>query len=170
MLMNLGNVGKNTVKLNSFDLRSLRLFHKSTKIKINSLIKFNKQPYKQIKFFNLKKQSLKSKSLFGGCLLSIGFGIHYNVNTNIFQIDLKNKISEILQSCLRIFFKIVDCEERRDDEEKKNRTASYEQTIGDDKKASGGLKEEAPFDWNEFFKLLYKEKYYFLFACIVSSF
>jgi hypothetical protein len=64
----------------------------------------------------------------------------------------------------------VDCEERKDDEEKKNRTASYEQTIGEDKKATDGFKEEAPFDWNEFFKLLYKEKYYFLFACIVSSF
>ena len=38
-----------------------------------------------------------------------------------------------------------------------------EETIGNDNDA----KKEPNFDWNEFFKLIYQEKYYFLAAVVV---
>ena len=58
----------------------------------------------------------------------------------------------------------------------RNRTAHYEKTIGgeaagdsnSEAETSPKKKDEAAFDWREFMRLIYQEKFYFLAAIAVS--
>lgn len=98
---------------------------------------------------------------FSGLVVTAGIGyVAWNKFENYQQIEfLKKKIKEFLDSIQKSF--IVLCES----DVKQNRTAFYEETIGLDEKN----KKREIFDWGEFFKLIWKEKFYFLSAVIVNN-
>ena len=75
-----------------------------------------------------------------------------------YQYEFQN----ILKSFISFF--IANC---KDDSNRNNRTKHYEKSVGisEDKKASENNDE---FDWGQFFKLVWKEKTYFLLAVFVS--
>nr|QUF59443.1 ATP-binding cassette transporter Abcb8 [Brachionus angularis] len=115
----------------------------------------NKNLNFQIRNFKTYKPSLKPQKhqyLLTGTTLLSGFGlVAYNNDLE----NLKQKLKEyldILKSRFRAEFEA---------KAKQNRTAHYEETIGLEKKSKKSKKEDS-FDWYEFFKLLYKEKFYFL--------
>nr|APD26531.1 ATP-binding cassette transporter subfamily B member 8 protein [Brachionus koreanus] len=130
------------------------------------------KPYKfqQKAFFSLKNKtrltalnSIKKKAVIGlsGLVVSSGIGyIGWNEFDKYHHIEfLKKKIKEFLDLIQNSF--IVQC----DSNVKQNRTAFYEETIGLDAKN----KKKEPFDWIEFLKLVWNEKFYF-FAATISAF
>nr|QNH67936.1 ATP-binding cassette transporter subfamily B member 8 [Brachionus plicatilis] len=104
-------------------------------------------------------KQIRNKAGIG--LVTAGFGyVAWNEFESYQQIEfLKRKIQEFLD-CIGDSFR-VQC----DSEIKQNRTAFYEQTIGLDK----NKKKKENFDWVELFKLIWKEKFYFL-AAVASAF
>lgn len=115
-----------------------------------------RQHLKTIKGSHTKKTQL----LFGGgsCLL-VGLGYVSAVN-----FDSQSVIAKIKDLCLTLLQRFfAHCEENKP---QKNRTAHYEDTIGGKKKS----KKADSFDWAEFFRLIYAEKWYFLLAVAVNKF
>jgi hypothetical protein len=74
----------------------------------------------------------------------------------------QNEFQNILKSFFSFF--IANCQ---DDSNRNNRTKHYEKSVGiaEDKKDSDSNDE---FDWGQFFKLVWKEKSYFILAVFVS--
>lgn len=139
---------------------------------LNNALKSSSQKYiKSVVARNLSSKvifrpSPKNRIKYGlaGITLTSGIAVLVckNVSYNRELEYLKQKIQEFLD-CFKGSF-IVECEEKV----KQNRTAHYEETIGTDtiKRKS---KQES-FDWTEFLKLVWKEKFYFLTAVAVSDY
>lgn len=103
------------------------------------------------------KTSLKTgvKYLIGGTAL-VGSGGFACINY-----DLKSCYEQLLD-LIRAKF-VVHCEESANTK-KTNRTAHYEETLAGSEILSS---KNDSFDWAEFFRLIYQEKWYFLAATIV---
>lgn len=110
-----------------------------------------------------RSNRLKSKICIGfsGFIVTSAVGyISLNQIENYKKFDeLIDKINEFL-NCIGNSL-IVNC----DSELKQNRTAFYEETINFD--TNGKQKEK--FEWIEFFKLIWKEKFYLLTAIVVRN-
>jgi hypothetical protein len=122
-----------------------------TKAKINSFNSFRTQVTK-------KKLVPKSKILLGlfGGVAGMGASV-YCSNKCGFDSEC---VSRILDELLRRFL-VANCQERAT-----NRLKYYSKT--DAKTDKSETVADDQFDWLEFFKMLYKEKFYFLVAVVVS--
>lgn len=111
----------------------------------------------------IRTNRLKSKICIGfsGLIVTTGIGyITLNEIENYKRFDgLIDKINVFL-NCIRNGL-VANCES----ETKQNRTAFYEETINFD---TNGKKTEK-FEWIEFLKLIWKEKFYFLTAIVVRK-
>lgn len=112
---------------------------------------------------NLKSQATSIKYLLTGGSILGGLGFGYQALSKKNEIEyLKEKLKELLEYLAGNL--IVYCEAKPSS--KQNRTAHYEETIRTEGKK--GKKEKSDsFDWIEFLKLIYKEKFYFLAAIVV---
>lgn len=150
-----------------------RNFHSISKNRLKAFFKLNQNVHRQLstktrQFKNLKIRPLNfKKNLAGSFLIGSGvFAAFYNSEKLYSEEISKKNLSELIKSLLGLFVQFAECEEKLKENDisiKKNRTALYEETIGNDNDA----KKEPNFDWNEFFKLIYQEKYYFLAAVVV---
>lgn len=161
-------------------LNPIRNLHSIRKNRPNGFFKFyNLQSVhrqfslKTRQFKNSKLGSLNLKKTLAGSLL-FGSGILgavYN-SEKIYNGEISSlNFSDLVKSILSFFVQYAECEEKRKDNDitvKKNRTALYEETLGNSNEGNG-QKKEPNFDWNEFFKLIYQEKYYFLAAVAVNQ-
>ncbi|CAF0785116.1 unnamed protein product [Brachionus calyciflorus] len=109
-----------------------------------------------LKYKNNSKIKYGITGLFAGSSLGYLAWENYNYNNHI---DHLKKLIEEFLSCIKGSF-IVECEA------KQNRTAHYEETIETDSKKN--KKNNDSFDWPEFFRLIWKEKFYFL-AAVASA-
>jgi len=82
-------------------------------------------------------------------------------------------LSQYLNTLLDALFKTARCEEQSS--KKRNRTAFYEKTLGTEKEHANNelgsddkYEEKTKFDWKEFGKLIWDQKFYFLAAIAVS--
>lgn len=103
----------------------------------------------------IKLQISKPKLLIGTTLSGVSY---YNKDNLARLKDLQ--FSDLFKSVLGLFIKFAECEAK-----KKRRTDSYEKTINT---KGDKIKDEEVFDWKEFFRMIYDEKFYFLAAIIVS--
>jgi hypothetical protein len=150
-----------------------RNFHSIPKNRLKAFFKLNQNVHRQLstktrQLKNLKIRPLNFKKNLAGSFL-IGSGVFvavYDSEKLCSEEISKKNLSELIKSLLGFFVQFAECEEKLKENDfavKKNRTALYEETIGNDNDA----KKEPNFDWNEFFKLIYQEKYYFLAAVVV---
>lgn len=116
---------------------------------------------------------------------AFGFGYHRFKSGGVDESSLPPEALELLKSLkeglLGLLFTQAFCEKEPDSGAKKKgkRTAHYEETLGsskDDQQSDAQEKtkkkkskdDSASFDYGEFFKLIYNEKFYFLAAVAVS--
>lgn len=123
-----------------------------------------------VKQFSHYQKSLFSKTLFKlgkpqtvkNCLLFTGLGTSCYVGAQSFDSCYQIEFANIFKSFVSRF--IANCKE---DPNKNSRTKHYEKSVGKSEKNSVQEKND-DFDWTQFFKLLWKEKSYFLLAVCVS--
>lgn len=119
----------------------------------------------------LKKSTSYLKYVYGGGALVIASGGGGLAFAKLVAVDgqpynLKARFNELFETVFSRFF--AECKQQ-EVVPKKNRTAHYEETLGGSEilvQKSNANNET--FDWAEFFRLVYKEKWYFLAAAIVS--
>jgi hypothetical protein len=111
------------------------------------------------------KPLINHKTLFGSTTIGVGLvGFGYFNKMNLFSDhhNLKEYFNNFIKLLMENFFRTAKCESEK---KNKRRTEDYEKTTN--KSASSG---EEIFDWKEFFRLIYTEKYYFILAVVVSLF
>lgn len=128
---------------------------------------FKSTSYKQL--FAKRPVSIKPKHVWllgSGATLTLGTLTAYSKREEI-------NLSQYLNKLLDLLFKRAFCEEQSN--KKRNRTAFYEKTLGTEKQNAPGelgsedqSEEKAKFDWKEFGKLIWDQKFYFLAAIAVS--
>lgn len=129
----------------------IRLNLKTSILKGVKIRKFHHQTSKFAGLKSCSKYVLSGSILVGGGLLCVKLGADY---------DLKLSVNKLIDSILGRF--VVDCENLTG---KRNRTAHYEETVAGSELLAN---KSDSFDWAEFFRLIYQEKWYFLAATIVS--
>jgi hypothetical protein len=154
-------LGKCNKSIFSNQIRSIHFF-KSNLFTVKNFRSFNNS---NARGFSTKiKNAKKLKLLFTSSLLATtAGGIIYNSDS--FSSDWKNRLDKAFFKDLIVkffskFIKTAECET------KKNRTTDYEKTLGKDETKKNN-KDDPPFDWGEFFRLVYQEKWYFLAAIAV---
>jgi hypothetical protein len=107
---------------------------------------------KKIAYNSISKISANKKILF--------FGV--STSSVVIGLTATNYTFKSLNfnDILSLFLQRVECEAV-----KQNRTVHFDKTVNNNKNEN-----TENFDWNEFFKLIYKEKWYFLGAIAVSDF
>ena len=118
-----------------------------------------------VKYFGQIKPLFQHKILFGSTTIGIGLvGFSYFNKPNLFNnhSSLKEYLNNFFKSLLGHFVRFAECESGK---KNKRRTDDYEKTTN-----KPVANNEEIFDWNEFFRLIYTEKYYFILAVAVSLF
>ena len=181
LLFNLASksINKTAYLKKQSSLNQLRNLHQSCTRKPANLSKLNSQHVNVNRHFSFKARQLNSltgrwsnlKKLFAGSCMLVGGGTiaYTKFDANKFKDTFNSEtLGELLKLILGNFVQFADCEEKpkeQNDTAKKNRTAQYEETLGND---AGSNKADPLFDWHEFLKLIYQEKFYFLAAVVVS--
>lgn len=141
-------------------------------LKLNPLNKTPKKPNHHIRFYMTRINNFKKVNSNGILYKSlIGFGFVgcavYFSKSSKFN-DLKEYLNNedptsFIKSILEFFFiKYAECEV----EKRHRRTDHYEKTVS--LKKTKDKNKDPAFDWHEFFRLIYKEKFYFL-AAVASA-
>lgn len=149
-LVNFGKIFSN----NKFILNTCKnAIRKSNVIKLNTLNQFK---------VSLK---LSKPKLLLGSSVGIGLtGLCYYNRENILkldELDLKN----LFKSLCGLFITFAECEAKT--KQKRRRTDHYEKSV-DSKENIERSQDEEKFDWKEFLKLIYDEKFLFILAIIVN--
>jgi hypothetical protein len=117
----------------------------------------------------VQKRSLSPlfKTLIGTGLIASGAVYIARENVKLEDLDNIQVLSScILKSILGYFVSFAKC----DDSGTKHRRTDHFEKILSSQKDQVNKNKDPDFDWNEFFKLIWKEKFYMLAAVAVSSF
>lgn len=151
---------------------ALKNFHTLTRNQIKPRDVKSVKNIGHIRSFSSQLNNLQ-KSKLPGVLLksSLGFGfvgtVYYCQNNIKYNLaDLKDIFnSDNFKVLIGYFIKFAECDVERNH----RRTDHYVKTVGlTDKNAK--RKNEPAFDWYEFFRMIWKEKFYFFAAVAVSFF